>query len=59
MILLIFTTKSTLKNLFTIVPQALTYFAAADESEDPVGLKGPNRKSVQSFISKDVSDYLH
>lgn len=47
------------QNLLISVPQALTYFADADESEDPVSLKGQTWKSVQSFISKKVSEYLY
>ncbi len=50
--------KYSKQNLLISVPSALTYFADADESEDPVSLKGQTWKSVQSFISKKVSEYL-
>jgi hypothetical protein len=51
--------KYSKQNLLISVPQALTYFADADESEDPVSLKGQTWKSVQSIISKKVSEYLN
>ena len=50
--------KFSKQNLLISVPQALTYFADADESEDPVSLKGQTWKSVQSYISQKVSEYL-
>ena len=40
------------------IPHALTYFADADESEDPVSLKGQTWESVKSHIQKKVRDYL-
>ena len=46
------------QNLLINVPQALTYFADADESEDPISLKKQTWKGVQQFINKKVSDYL-
>ena len=46
------------QNLLITVPQALTYFADADESEDPISLKKQTWKGVQQFINKKVSDYL-
>ncbi len=46
------------QNLLITVPQALIYFADADESEDPVSLKKQSWKKVQQFISQKVSTYL-
>ncbi|HNT49739.1 MAG TPA: nucleotidyl transferase AbiEii/AbiGii toxin family protein [Cyclobacteriaceae bacterium] len=40
------------------VPMALTYFAEADESEEPVSLKGQTWQSVKQAISKTVNDFL-
>ena len=44
--------------LLISLPSALIYFADADESEDPVNLKGQTCGKVKTFISKKVSDYL-
>ncbi|MBK7425846.1 MAG: nucleotidyl transferase AbiEii/AbiGii toxin family protein [Saprospiraceae bacterium] len=46
------------QNLFISVPQALTYFVDADESEDPISLKGQSWESVKAFISGKVREYL-
>ena len=40
------------------IPQAMIYFADAEESEDPVSLKGQTWESVKKSISQKVSDYL-
>lgn len=40
------------------LPYAVTYFADADESEDPVSLKGQTWPSVKKIIQQKVSDYL-
>ena len=40
------------------IPQAITYFVDADESETPVSLKGQSWESVKKGISRVVSDYL-
>ena len=40
------------------VPQALTYFTDADESEDPVSLNGETWESIKKSISQTVSDFL-
>ncbi|MGL4629890.1 MAG: nucleotidyl transferase AbiEii/AbiGii toxin family protein, partial [Leadbetterella sp.] len=50
--------KYATQNLLISVPQALTYFADADESEDPISLKNQTWESVQSFINKEVRRYL-
>jgi Nucleotidyl transferase AbiEii toxin, Type IV TA system len=50
--------KYSTQNLFITVPHALTYFADADESEDPICLKSQNWDSVKSFISAKVREYF-
>jgi hypothetical protein len=51
--------KYSKQNLLISVPAALTYFADADESEDPVSLKGQTWESVQSFIGQKIREYLY
>ncbi len=46
------------QHLLITVPQAMTYFADAEESEDPVSLKGQTWESVKHLIKKKVNDYL-
>lgn len=46
------------QNLLITIPQAITWFDDADESEDPISLKGQTWESVKKFIQKKVSDYL-
>lgn len=50
--------KYSTQNLFISVPQELTYFVDADESEDPFSLKGQSWDSVKAFISGKVGEYL-
>ena len=50
--------KYSTQNLFITVPQVITYFDDADESEDPISLKGQSWDSVKSFIQQKVRDYL-
>ena len=50
--------KYTTQNLLITVPQAITYFADAEESEDPVSLKGQTWEKVKESISSKVSRYL-
>ena len=50
--------KYSTQNLLITVPQAITYFADAEESEDPISLKKQTWETVQAFINKKVSDYL-
>lgn len=50
--------KYTTQNLLITVPQAITYFADAEESEDPVSLKGQTWEGVKKFINAKVSAYL-
>lgn len=40
------------------IPGAITYFEDADDSEDPVSLKGQTWESVKTVINKSVSEYL-
>jgi len=46
------------QNLLITVPQAITYFADAEESEDPICLKKQTWGNVQEFIQLKVSEYL-
>jgi len=46
------------QQLLISVPQALVFFDDAEESEDPVSLKGQTWESVKKFIQHKVSDYL-
>lgn len=39
-------------------PYALTYFDDAEESEDPISLKGQTWESVKKFIQQKVSEFL-
>jgi predicted nucleotidyltransferase component of viral defense system len=50
--------KYATQNLLISVPQAITFFADAEESENPVSLKKQTWKKVQQFISAKVSEYL-
>jgi len=40
------------------IPNAITYFAEADESETPVSFKNQTWDQIKKGISKTVSDYL-
>ena len=44
--------------LMISIPAALTYFEDAEESEDPVSLKGQTWEGVKKFIQQRVSTYL-
>lgn len=46
------------QNLLISVPQAITYFADAEEDEDPVSLSHQSWEEVKSFISGKVREYL-
>lgn len=50
--------KYSTQNLFITVPQAITYFDDADDSENPVSLKGQTWASVKEAIQKEVRTYL-
>lgn len=53
-----YTKKYPSQQLLISVPFALTYFIDAEESEDPVSLKGQTWKSVKKFIQQHVNDFL-
>ncbi len=44
--------------LLISIPYALTYFEDADESEDPISLKGQTWESVKKIIQSHVNEYL-
>lgn len=44
--------------LLISIPQAITYFDDAEESEDPVSLKGQTWEQVKQTIQQEVSRYL-
>jgi predicted nucleotidyltransferase component of viral defense system len=50
--------KYSTQNIYITVPQAITYFDDAAESENPVSLKGQTWSSVKKEIQKKVRDYL-
>lgn len=50
--------KFATQNLLITVPQALTYFADADESEDPISLNHQIWSSIREFIQDKVRAYL-
>jgi predicted nucleotidyltransferase component of viral defense system len=50
--------KYSTQNLLITVPQAITYFLDAEESEDPISFKKQTWDGVQKFIQKKVSEYL-
>ncbi len=50
--------KYATQNLLITVPQAMTYFVDAEESEDPISLKKQTWKGVQEFINRKVNEYL-
>ncbi len=50
--------KFSSQHLLITVPQAITFFADAAESEDPISLKKQTWKGVQKFIQGKVNDYL-
>jgi predicted nucleotidyltransferase component of viral defense system len=46
------------QNLLITVPQAISYFADAEESEDPISLKGQTWENIKASIQEKVSAYL-
>jgi predicted nucleotidyltransferase component of viral defense system len=46
------------QNLLITIPQAITYFTDADESETPISLKKQTWEKVKKEIQKKVSEYL-
>lgn len=53
-----YSTKYPSHQLLISIPHALTYFEDANESEDPISLKGQTWESVQTIIKQKVSEYL-
>ena len=50
--------KFATQNLFITVPQAISYFADADDSEDPISLKNQTWESIKGEIQKKIADFL-
>ena len=46
------------QNLLITIPQAIIYFADAEDTNAPVSFKGLTWGNVKKFIQKKVSDYL-
>ncbi|MEO6453926.1 MAG: nucleotidyl transferase AbiEii/AbiGii toxin family protein [Ginsengibacter sp.] len=46
------------QELLISIPYALTYFADADESEEPISLKGQTWASIKKTIQKKINEYL-
>ena len=46
------------QQLLISIPQAMTYFVEADESEDPMSLNGQTWQKVKQKIQKKVSKFL-
>jgi Nucleotidyl transferase AbiEii toxin, Type IV TA system len=50
--------KYTTQNLIITVPQAISYFDDADDSEDPISIKGQTWSIVKKSIQQKVREYL-
>jgi hypothetical protein len=50
--------KYPLQTLNITIPQAITYFEEADESEDPISLRNETWDEVKKGLRKVVNDYL-
>ena len=46
------------QNLLISIPQAITYFEDAEESEEPISLKGQTWDEIKKFIRQKVSAFL-
>ena len=46
------------QQLLISIPQAMTYFDDAEDTEEPVSLKSQTWMSVKEIIQQKVSDYL-
>ena len=46
------------QQLLISIPQALVYFEDAEQSEDPISLKGQSWESVKKYIQQKVNDFL-
>ena len=53
-----YTKKYPSQQLLISVPFALCYFDEAEESEDPVSLKGQTWKSVKKIIQEKVNEFM-
>ena len=53
-----YTKKYPNQQLLISIPHALIYFIDAEESEEPVSLKGQTWNSVKKLIQQKVNDYL-
>lgn len=53
-----YTKKYPSQQLLVSVPFAMTYFDDAEESEDPISLKGQTWEAVKKSIQEKVRDYL-
>ena len=53
-----YTKKFPKQQLLISIPYALTWFDDAEESEDPISLKGQTWEGVKKIIQKSVSDFL-
>jgi predicted nucleotidyltransferase component of viral defense system len=51
-------TKFPEQNLLITIPQAISYFDEAEDSEAPVSLKGQTWESIKKYIQQHVRDYL-
>lgn len=50
--------KYSTQNLLITVPQAITYFDDAEDSDDPISLKGQTWSAVKLKINQKVREYL-
>jgi predicted nucleotidyltransferase component of viral defense system len=46
------------QQLLISIPQAVSFFEDANESEDPISLKGQTWESVKKIIQSHVNEYL-
>jgi len=53
-----YTKKYPSRQLLVSVLFVFTYFIDAEETEDPISLKGQTWETVKKFIQQKVSDYL-
>ena len=53
-----YTQKYPSRQLLISIPNALTYFVDADESEDPISLRGQTWESVKKSIQQKVNAFL-
>jgi len=53
-----YTSKYPSQQLLISIPFALTYFIDAEESEEPISLKGQTWENVKKIIQEKVNDYL-